>query len=251
MAGSRATGARASVPDTAPGDRPPARPEQANRANSPHRRAPCCHNPTGADLEPAARRAVGDLAARRGLIPLVDLAYQGLGDGLDEDAAGVRELLACVPEALVAVSCSKSFGLYRERTGLLLAQTGGRGDSGRVRASLAALARLIYSNPPDHGAAIVRTILGDPALRADWLAELTTMRARVSRIRADLAARAGNGRLASVARGRGLFALLPIAPEDVLRLRREQALYMPENGRINLAGLVGDGIDRLVAAIGD
>jgi len=212
----------------------------------------CCHNPTGADLGEVQWDAVADLIERRGLVPLVDFAYQGFGEGPDADARGVRRLLARVPEALVAVSCSKSFGLYRERTGLLLALAASPSAAARVGATLQSLARLIYSNPPDHGAAVVRTILSDRALKAEWLAELAAMRQRVARVRAELlAAGSRTGMVGStLLQGRGLFALLPICRETVLHLRNDYGIYLPDNGRINLAGLNSTGIVQLAGALG-
>jgi len=207
-----------------------------------------CHNPTGAGLDAGQWRAVSDLVAARGLMPLVDIAYQGYGRGLDADAAGLRILLDTVPEALVAVSCSKSFGLYRERTGALYAACGDAGTALAVRSNLAALARVSYSMPPDHGSAVVSTILGDAALAADWRAELEDMRRRIVSIRERLSA--GLSRrwqvLTAVAGQEGMFSLLPFEEADVMRLRSEHAIYMPASGRINIAGLKSAEVDAVV-----
>ena len=207
-----------------------------------------CHNPTGAGLSAEQWRAVSDLVAARGLLPLVDIAYQGYGRGLDEDAAGLRTLLAAVPEALVAVSCSKSFGLYRERTGAIYAACGSAETALSVRSNLAALARTSYSMPPDHGAAIVATILGDEALKADWMAEIETMRLRIASIRERLATGL-SGRwqvLTAIRDQEGMFSLLPLEEADVLKLRAEHAIYMPTSGRINIAGLKSAEVDAVI-----
>ncbi len=207
-----------------------------------------CHNPTGANLSAEQWRAVTDLIAARGLMPLVDIAYQGYGRGLDEDAAGLRMLLAAVPEMLVAVSCSKSFGLYRERTGAVYAACGNADAVPALRSNLAALARVNYSMPPDHGSAIVSTILGDAALKADWMAEIEAMRLRITAIRERLAA--GLSRRWQVATAireqEGMFSLLPLEAADVLKLRAEQAIYMPTSGRINIAGLKTAEVDAVI-----
>ena len=198
----------------------------------------CCHNPSGADLTAPQWEAVADLLARRGAVAFVDIAYQGFGEGLEADAAGVRTLLARVPEALVAVSCSKNFGLYRERVGLLMAKGG---DRAVVQGALAALNRLNYSFPPDHGARVVQTILADAALRADWAAELEAMRSGVAGLRVALAealrARTGSDRFGFLAGQRGMFSLLPAGPEQVEAMRRDHGVYAVADGRINVAGL--------------
>ncbi|MQV97044.1 aminotransferase class I/II-fold pyridoxal phosphate-dependent enzyme [Sinorhizobium medicae] len=198
-----------------------------------------CHNPTGGVLSEAQWMEIAALVAERGLLPLVDLAYQGLGRSLDQDVAGLRHLLGVVPEALMAVSCSKSFGLYRERTGAIFARTSSSGLADRVRSNLAGLARTSYSMPPDHGAAVVRTILGDPELRRDWAEELETMRLRMTGLRRSLAAglRTRWQSLAAVADQEGMFSMLPLSEAEVMRLRTEHAIYMPASGRINIAGL--------------
>lgn len=207
-----------------------------------------CHNPTGGVLSPEQWSAVSALIAERGLLPLVDSAYQGFGKGLDQDSAGLRTLLAAVPEALVAVSCSKNFGLYRERTGAIYAVASSPEAALSVRTNLAGLARTSYSMPPDHGAAVVSTILGDAALTADWMAELETMRNRVATIRRQLAA--GLSRrwqvLTAIAEQEGMFSLLPLEEADVMRLRAEHAIYMPGSGRINIAGLKSAEVEAVV-----
>ena len=207
-----------------------------------------CHNPTGANLDADQWRAVSDIVAARGLMPLVDIAYQGYGRGLDEDAAGLRMMLEAVPEALVAVSCSKSFGLYRERTGGLYVTCGEEKTVLSLRSNLASLARVNYSMPPDHGSAIVSTILGDETLKANWMEELETMRRRIVSIRERLSA--GLSRrwqvLTAISGQEGMFSLLPLEVSDVMKLRAEHALYMPASGRINIAGMKSAEVDAVI-----
>ena len=204
----------------------------------------CCHNPTGADFTGAQWQEIGRLCESRGLVPFIDLAYQGLGNGLEADAAGMRGLLGMVPEALVAYSCDKNFGLYRERVGALWVQSGA---AELVRSNLLALARSLWSMPPDHGAAVTRLVLEDDALRADWASELDGMRARINGLRATLAA--GHPRLAAIADQRGMFALLPLGPAAVEALRRDHGIYMAGNGRINIAGLTLDTVPAFITGL--
>ncbi len=207
----------------------------------------CCHNPTGAAFAPGQWKALSALIEKRGLVPLIDLAYQGLGDGLEEDAAGMRAMLAAVPEALVAYSCDKNFALYRERVGALWVQASTPEAAVPVRETMLVLARSLWSMPPDHGAAVVRVILEDAALAADWRAELAGMRSRINGIRAALGA--AHPALVPVAHQQGLFALLPIDSEAVGALREEHGIYMPASGRINVAGLRVDTVAPFVAAL--
>ena len=185
--------------------------------------------------------------AARGLVPFVDLAYQGLGDGLDEDAAGLRLLLDTVGEALVAYSCDKNFGLYRERVGALWVMGAASAAAPAIRDNLLSLARSLWSMPPDHGAAVVRVILDDPALGADWRIELDGMRQRINALRRVLAA--GHPRLAPIGRQRGLFALLPLGIPAVAELRERRGIYMAGAGRINVAGLRDETIAHFIASI--
>jgi len=193
----------------------------------------CCHNPTGADPSAEEWRVIADLLSRRGLVPLVDLAYQGLGGGLAEDAAGLRLLADACDEMIVAYSLDKNFGLYRERTGALFVRSCDHHEL--VRANLLQLARCLWSMPPDHGAAVARIILQDEALTGRWLAELSVMRRRLREVRGLLGA--AIPALAPLAEHNGLFALLPLRPDQVERLRSEHGVYMAGSGRINLAGL--------------
>ena len=207
----------------------------------------CCHNPTGADLDVDQWTAVATLLRDRGVLPLIDLAYQGLGTGLEEDALGTRIMLDIVGEGLVAHSCDKNFGLYRERVGALYALSESSEQSHIVQSNLLSLTRANWSMPPDHGAAIVRVILEDAALNADWRTELAEMRDRIQQIR-DLLAQADPA-LAPLANQRGMFSALPLSVGDVARLREMHGIYMPSSGRINLAGLTPETVVPFVDAL--
>ncbi|MFV3075995.1 aromatic amino acid transaminase [Niveispirillum fermenti] len=195
----------------------------------------CCHNPTGADFSLDQWKAIAATLSERGIVPFLDLAYQGLGLGMEQDAAGVRLVMGACPEALIAYSCDKNFGVYRDRVGALIVQTASAADSDRVSSNVLALARANWSMPPDHGGAVIATLLDDPALAADWKAELDTMRDRLLGIRDALASHGGV--LARVAEQRGMFSLLPLSPDVVKHLREDHAVYMAGSGRINIAGL--------------
>jgi len=195
----------------------------------------CCNNPTGADLSMDQWGAVAELVARRGLTPFVDLAYQGLGLGLEADAAGMRLVLEAAPDALVAYSCDKNFGLYRERVGALFAVSQDAARLQLAASNIKALARANWSMPPDHGAAVVGVILESAELTANWRAELESMRRRIVDVRLALAAAAPV--LAPLIQQHGMFAQLPLSPAQVARMRERHAVYMAGSGRINLAGL--------------
>lgn len=212
----------------------------------------CCHNPTGANLSMDQWAQVCDLLSRRGAVPLVDLAYQGFGDGLEADAAPTRLIASRFAEVLVAASCSKNFGIYRERTGLLLALTEpSRRDL--VQGNLAFLNRQNYSFPPDHGARLVTMILNDATLRADWQAELEEVRLNMLSLRRQLAEelrRATNSdRYDFVAHHRGMFSRLGLSEAQVLDLREKHGIYMVGDSRINIAGLNAATVPVLAAAI--
>jgi aromatic-amino-acid transaminase len=209
----------------------------------------CCHNPTGADLDADQWRQVTHAVAERGLIPLVDIAYQGLGRGLDEDAGGLRGILEACEEVLVAQSCDKNFSVYRDRVGCLFVKTASREASDIAMGHVLQIAREMWSMPPDHGAAVVRTVLQDPALTADWRAELDEMRARILKIRNRLAD--ADPRLAYIRDQMGMFSMLPLSLEQVLELRETHAIYMADSGRFNVLGMADDAIDRFVAAVTD
>lgn len=200
----------------------------------------CCHNPTGADLSPAQWGDVIALLQQRGAVPLVDLAYQGFGDGLEADAAATRRIAAAFPEVLIAASCSKNFGIYRERSGIIIAIGEARGRA-VTQGTLAYLNRQTYSFPPDHGARLVTTILDDSTLRTDWQDELDSVRDGMLALRRSLAEElrrtTNSDRFDFVARHRGMFSRLGLTPEQVTRLREERAIYMGGDSRVNIAGL--------------
>jgi aromatic-amino-acid transaminase len=205
-----------------------------------------CHNPTGADPDLDQWRRLATLCRERKILPFIDSAYQGLGNGLDVDMTGLRMLVDSVDEAIVAYSCDKNFGLYRDRVGALWVKT----DAERVfaiRSNLLELARAMWSMPPDHGAAVVRIILDDEALTAKWRLELDGMCKRINSVREHLAT--ADPRLAYIAQQRGLFAMLPLSPEQVTALREDHAIYMVPSGRINIAGLANADVSRFVAAL--
>jgi aspartate aminotransferase len=213
----------------------------------------CCHNPTGADLEPAQWDALAGVLAHRELLPFVDLAYQGFGDDLESDVAGLRTLAARVPQLLLAVSCSKNFGLYRERAGALAVVTTSPAAAAAVATHQARTARRMYSMPPDHGAAIAARVLADPVLRAAWEAELGTMTARMKSLRALLAARLAERRphadLAWLTRQRGLFSLLGLDAAGIAELRERRHVYLPPDGRMNVAGVSESNVDYVADSI--
>jgi aromatic-amino-acid transaminase len=211
----------------------------------------CCHNPTGIDYGPAQWDEIAALLAAKQLLPLLDLAYQGLGDGMEEDAYGVRAVLAAVPEALIAYSCDKNFGMYRDRVGAVYAMVADPALLPTVLSNGATLARAAWSMPPDHGAAAVRLILEDPALVAMWQDELDTMRARMNQVRARLAEAGKQGGVDFTPLGsqRGMFSMLPLSGEQILKLRADCGIYMAGSGRINIAGLTTANIDKFIADV--
>ena len=207
----------------------------------------CCHNPTGANLTAEHWAEIAKIVARRGLVPLVDLAYQGLGGGLDEDAAGLRTILDASDDVIVAYSCDKNFGLYRDRVGALYVRSRSKARAELVQSNMQALARANWSMPPDHGAAIVRTILDTPELDADWRKELTSMRERIVAVRHALAD--GDTWLEPLRAQEGMFALLPLSPDQVKILREKHGVYMAGSGRVNLAGLTLKTVPQFIAAL--
>ncbi|MFV0513462.1 MAG: aromatic amino acid transaminase [Jhaorihella sp.] len=215
----------------------------------------CCHNPTGANLNMVEWQAVIDLLNERGLVPMIDIAYQGFGDGLEEDAAATRLVASSVPECLIAASCSKNFGIYRERTGLLMAVSRDAGQQKLNQGTLAYLNRQNYSFPPDHGARLVTMILNDPELRADWASELEEVRRSMLGLREQLAGElqrlSGSDRFAFLAQHRGMFSRLGTTPELVEKLRTEHGIYMVGDSRMNIAGLNSRTVPILAKAIVD
>jgi aromatic-amino-acid transaminase len=215
----------------------------------------CCHNPTGANLNTAQWQSVVDLLAKSGATPMIDIAYQGFGDGLEEDAAATRLIAASLPETIIAASCSKNFGIYRERTGLLMAISQDVSKQLVTQGTLAYLNRQNFSFPPDHGARLVTIVLNDPALCADWKAELEQVRLGMLDLRQNLAtelqSRAGSDRFSFLAQHRGMFSRLGTTPDMVERLRVEHAIYMVGDSRMNIAGLNATSVPILAQAIVD
>ena len=201
----------------------------------------CCHNPSGAELSPAAWDEIANIAADKGFFPFVDLAYQGFGNSLDEDAYGVRQLATKVDEFVVAASCSKNFGLYRERVGCAMIVSENSTIADKARGHILSAARSAYSMPPDHGAAVVARILGDDKLRQDWNQELTSMRNRILELRQlvanTLKLKSQTDYWDFIAQHRGMFTLLCLEPDQVNCLINEYSIYLVAGGRINIAGL--------------
>jgi aspartate/tyrosine/aromatic aminotransferase len=212
-----------------------------------------CHNPTGVDPSPGLWKQIGDLVEERRVLPLVDLAYQGFGDGLREDAAGLLELVRPGAELLVSTSFSKTFSLYAERVGALLVIAGSAADAASIQSHVKVAIRVNYSNPPAHGADIVRTILADAELRPRWEEELAAMRNRIKDNRRALVtaleARAIPGDWGGIATQRGMFALLGLSLAQVARLRDEYGVYVVGKGRINVAGFTSVNRDRFADAL--
>ncbi|TBX28257.1 aromatic amino acid transaminase [Nioella sediminis] len=215
----------------------------------------CCHNPTGVDLTLDDWRALGGLCLSTGAIPFVDMAYLGFGQGIEEDAAGMRLLAAMVPEMLIAASCSKNFGLYRDRVGIAMALCGDDKAAAATGGMLAWLNRQNFAFPPDHGARAVQTILGDPGLTDVWRSELREMREGMQANREALAAElqriTGSDRFAFLAAHRGMFSLLGASLEQVEQLRAEHGIYLVFDSRMNVAGLTPETIPLVAKAVAE
>jgi aspartate/tyrosine/aromatic aminotransferase len=213
----------------------------------------CCHNPTGVDPTVEQWRAIAGVLAGRGVLPLVDFAYQGLGEGLREDAAWVKEMVKPGGEALICSSFSKNFGLYNERVGALSAVAADAKAAAAVLSQIKACIRVLYSNPPAHGAAIVTTILGDPPLRRQWEVEVTQMRDRINGMRRlfvqTLAAKGVKADNSFIVRQKGMFSYSGLSQQQVEKLRKDYAVYVVGSGRINVAGMTEQNMDALCAAI--
>ena len=207
----------------------------------------CCHNPTGADLDAGQWAKVRAKCAEKGIVPFVDIAYQGLGDGMDEDAAGLRGLISACPEVIVAQSCDKNFGVYRDRVGSLFVKTGSDERAEIVKSHIMQIAREMWSMAPDHGAAVARIVMQTPELRAEWLDELDMMRGRIKDLRQRIAAK--DHRLAYIADQKGMFSMMPLTPEQVTKLRDEHAIYMADSGRFNVCGMADEDVDRFCEAV--
>jgi len=212
----------------------------------------CCHNPSGVDLEPQHWEAIANLAINQGFTPFIDLAYQGLGDSLEEDAIGVKILSERCPEVIVASSYSKNFGLYRERVGSLQIVSPNVAQTTIVQSQLGSVVRGIYSMPPAHGAAIVETILSDKTLKLQWVEELSTMRDRINLLRKELANRLTqeiDQDFSFIEKQKGMFSFLGIDANQVARLQTEFAIYMVDSSRINVAGVNSSNIDYFVESM--
>jgi aspartate aminotransferase len=213
----------------------------------------CCHNPTGADLTPEQWDAIADLALERGFVPFIDTAYQGLGDGLDQDAYGMRMMAERLPELVIASSCSKNFGLYRERTGSItfIAETSERADV--VVTQAMSTARSLYSMPPAHGALLVSMVLGDEALRNQWKMELEEVRQRIVSMRqllcGSLKDNAAGVDFSHIEKQKGMFSFLGITTPQLERLRNEFGIYIVSSTRINLAGVNSNNIGYLTGSL--
>jgi aromatic-amino-acid transaminase len=201
----------------------------------------CCHNPTGANLNQTQWNEVADLLLAKAAIPFIDIAYQGFGDGLNDDAYGTRLLASKFDEMMIAASCSKNFGIYRERTGIVLAISANADDAKITQGTLAYMNRQNFSFPPDHGARLVTMVLTDPELRADWEAELEEVRSGMLVLRQLLAdalrAETGSDRFGFIAEHRGMFSRLGLTKDQVMELRDTHGIYMVDDSRINIAGL--------------
>jgi len=215
----------------------------------------CCHNPTGANLTMDQWQQVVDLMNAKGAIPFIDIAYQGFGDGLDIDGAATRLVASSVPQAIIAASCSKNFGIYRERTGLLMTITENAAAKPNMQGTLNFLNRQNYSFPPDHGARIVTTILNDDAMRADWQNELEDVRLGMLKLRQQLAdelrQRSNSDKFDFIARHRGMFSRIGASPEQVEQMRVDNGIYMVSDSRLNIAGLNSETVPILAQAIVD
>ena len=215
----------------------------------------CCHNPTGANLKAPEWDAVIELLLKSGATPMIDIAYQGFGDGLEEDASGVRKLVNSVPETIIAASCSKNFGIYRERTGLLIVVSHDKDARDLNQSTLAFLNRQNFSFPPDHGARLVTMVLSDEELKRSWMEELEAVRTSMLSLRTQLATEleklSGSNRFGFLADHRGMFSRLGASPEQVNELRENHAVYMVGDSRLNIAGLNSKTVPVLAQAIID
>ena len=207
----------------------------------------CCHNPTGADLSPDQWAEITALIGNRGLLPVVDIAYQGFGDGLGPDAAGLRGILDACDTVVVAQSCDKNFGVYRDRVGSVWFKTPSTSATATAMGHVLQISREMWSMPPDHGAAAIRIILDDSDLNAAWRVELEGMRERIATLRKRLAA--ADPAFDYIGRQKGMFSMLPVTPEQVLGLREKHAIYMADSGRFNICGLSDKQVDRFASAV--
>jgi len=213
----------------------------------------CCHNPTGADLSNAQWDKLADFMLAKNLTPYVDLAYFGLGRGMEDDTYGLRKVIDICPEVIIAASCSKNFALYRERVGLIAVVCKDADTAAIAKSQFGSIQRKIISMPPDHGAALVVRILGNDALRKLWIEELDEMRDRMRGLRRKLSealnVQGGETMSAAVVNQNGMFSTLPLSAEQAIKLREEHSIYLTNSGRINIAGANDENIPRLAEAI--
>ena len=213
----------------------------------------CCHNPSGLDPSQEEWQAIADVIAERELVPFVDMAYQGFANSLDADAFAVRHLAARVPEMIVSNSCSKNFGLYRDRVGTLSVLSPDTATRDITHSQVNNVVRTIYSVPPDHGAVVVSLILNDPDLKAAWRVELAEMRGRLREMRVllndALKERAPDHDFSHLVRAVGMFCFLGITPEQVARLKKDFGVYMVDSSRINIAGITAENVNYLADSI--
>ena len=213
----------------------------------------CCHNPTGANLDKQQWKIIIDLLNKNGATPMIDLAYQGFGDGLEEDAYATRLIAESVPETVIASSCSKNFGIYRERAGLLMLISQDSSKRNINQSMLAYLNRQNYSFPPDHGSRLVSIVLNDKDLRSDWMSELEDIRNSLLNLRVQLSDElqkiSGSDRFGFIASHRGMFSRLGATPSQVEKMRKEFGIYMVSDSRFNVAGLNNETVPALAKAI--
>ena len=213
----------------------------------------CCHNPSGLDPSADEWRQIADVVVERELVPFIDMAYQGFAEGLDTDALSVRHLAGMVPEMIVSTSCSKNFGLYRERVGTMSFLAADAATRSVVASQAGSLARTLYSMPPDHGAAIVSEILNDDELRSAWHVELNDMRSRLREMRAllhsALQEKAPDHEFSHLVRATGMFCFLGVSTEQVSRLKTDFGVYMVDSSRINVAGITPGNVEYLANSI--
>ena len=213
----------------------------------------CCHNPSGLDPSENQWREIADIVVERELVPFIDMAYQGFGDNLDQDAFAIRHLAGRVPEMVVSSSCSKNFGLYRDRVGALSVLAGDSSSLNAARSQANSFVRTMYSIPPDHGAAVVSMILRDSELRARWVVELDVMRSRLQDMRTLLGEallnKAPDHDFSHITRAKGMFCFLGVTAEQVVRLKSDYGIYMVDSSRINVAGITAENVEYLAESI--
>ncbi|MBT0586388.1 amino acid aminotransferase [Alteromonas oceanisediminis] len=213
----------------------------------------CCHNPTGGDMTKEQWRAVLDVTQQQGFLPFFDIAYQGFGDGLEEDAYAVRLFAEALPEIIIAASCSKNFGLYRERVGLAAIITQSTQTRQIAQSQIQSVARGIYSMPPSYGGALVEIILSDDALKQEWISEVDDMRTRMQSLRgmlvSALSKKGANKDFSFVNQQKGMFSYLCISPDQVQQMRDDHSVYFVDSSRVNIAGINHENVDRLADAL--